>query len=239
MILNAMKSPAICAQLESTLISRSSRFFIDLDQETVERVSTGIPDLDLLTGGTPRGAVTEIVGTASSGRTSVILSVFAEATARGECVALIDGHDAFTPQSAAAAGVDLKRLLWIRCHDADSTIKTTDLILKGGGFGVVAVDASDLPAANLRAIPLAAWFRFQRTIKNTPAILLIAGKEPVAQSCAALTLRMQIQEPSWTGSAVPPHGLLFSGNFVRAEIIRCRRPRRQSWPSHVRVYLHS
>src|SRR5205814_960898 len=81
-----------------------------------ELLPTGIQALDQLTGGgVPRGAMTEIAGEASSGRTSVLLSLLAQATSRNEYCALVDAHDTFDPASAAAAGADLARLLWIRC----------------------------------------------------------------------------------------------------------------------------
>jgi hypothetical protein len=82
-----------------------------------EMVSSGIPQLDLLTGGLARGCLTEICGTASSGRTSVMLFALARATQRGEVCALVDASDAFDPASAAAAGMEMSRLLWVRCGE--------------------------------------------------------------------------------------------------------------------------
>src|SRR6202795_417889 len=82
-----------------------------------EMVSSGIPQLDLLTGGLARGCLTEICGTASSGRTSVLLFALACATQRGEICALVDASDAFDPASAAAAGMEMSRLLWVRCGE--------------------------------------------------------------------------------------------------------------------------
>ena len=82
-----------------------------------EMVSSGIPQLDSLTGGLARGCLTEICGTASSGRTSVLLFVLARATQRGEVCALVDASDAFDPASAAAAGMEMSRLLWVRCGE--------------------------------------------------------------------------------------------------------------------------
>jgi hypothetical protein len=80
-----------------------------------EVVSSGIVSLDALIGGLPRGGLTEITGPDSSGRTSVLLAALAAATQRGEICALIDATDSFHPHSAAAAGIDLARLLWVRC----------------------------------------------------------------------------------------------------------------------------
>src|SRR5258708_10904494 len=82
-----------------------------------EMVSSGIPQLDSLTGGIARGCLTAICGTASSGRTSVLLLALARATPRGEDCALLDASDAFDPASAAAAGMEMRRLLWVRCGE--------------------------------------------------------------------------------------------------------------------------
>jgi hypothetical protein len=82
-----------------------------------EMVSSGIPQLDALTGGLARGCLTEICGAASSGRTSVLLFALARATQRGEVCALVDASDAFDPASAAAAGMEMSRLLWVRCGE--------------------------------------------------------------------------------------------------------------------------
>jgi hypothetical protein len=78
-------------------------------------VSSGIQEIDALTGGLPRGCLSEVCGPASSGRTSVLLAALAAATQRQEVCALVDASDAFDPLSAAAAGVDFERLLWVRC----------------------------------------------------------------------------------------------------------------------------
>ena len=80
-----------------------------------EMASSGIAALDALTGGLPRGCLTEIFGPASSGRTTVLLAALAAATRREEFCALVDASDALDPQSAATSGVDLDRLLWVRC----------------------------------------------------------------------------------------------------------------------------
>src|ERR1700690_4527516 len=65
-----------------------------------EMVSSGIPQLDALTGGLARGCLTEICGAASSGRTSVLLFALARATQRGEVCALVDASAALNPASA-------------------------------------------------------------------------------------------------------------------------------------------
>jgi recombination protein RecA len=77
---------------------------------------TGIEALDeLLDGGLPLGALSELVGPECSGRTSIALSFLAKMTQEERVCAWIDVSNALDPASAAAAGVDLRRLLWLRC----------------------------------------------------------------------------------------------------------------------------
>jgi len=82
-----------------------------------EMASSGVPALDALTGGLPRGCLTEICGPASSGRTTILLAALSAATRRGEYCVVVDASDALDPHSAVAAGVDLDHLLWVRCNN--------------------------------------------------------------------------------------------------------------------------
>jgi RecA/RadA recombinase len=78
--------------------------------------ATGVPEIDaLLEGGFPLGAITEMVGPESSGRTSVAFSFIAQMTKAGKVCAWVDVSSTFHPESAAASGLDLARLLWVRC----------------------------------------------------------------------------------------------------------------------------
>jgi len=90
-----------------------------------EMVSSGVPAIDALTGGLPRGCLTEICGPASSGRTTLLLAALAAATRRGEFCVVVDASDALDPYSAAAAGVDLDRLLWVRCSESSPPRKNS------------------------------------------------------------------------------------------------------------------
>src|ERR1700691_931410 len=208
-----------------------------------EMVSSGIPQLDSLTGGLARGCLTEIFGTASSGRTSILLFALARATAPGEVCALVDASDAFDPASAAAAGMKMSRLLWVRCgekrnpylatldscpsgsyqgmpsgipHAAKNEygfsrrtssrrlntdtrrwesrlgqlLKVTDLLLQSNGFGMIALDLGDVPAASARRIPLASWFRFRRAVEHTPTVLLVLERQPIAGSCSSMLVKV-------------------------------------------------
>src|SRR2546423_585610 len=201
---------------------------------------TGITELDAQIGGLPRGALTEIFGSASSGRTSLLLASLSGATRRQEICALVDAGDAFHPQSAAAAGLDLERLLWVRCASGSSsqrsgekcleqTLKSTDLLLQSGGFGMVVVDSGDIPSEVARRIPLTSWFRFRRAVENTPTVLLVLEQEPYAKTCASLVLRMNAMAPEKTKTAgVEESG--FEDLFAEPKLSR--------WPSAVGGLAH-
>ena len=103
------------AKLPSASVTPASRLEI---RPAPEMVTSGIPALDALIGGLPRGCLTEICGPASSGRTSVLLAALAAATGRSEFCALVDASDALDPHSTAAAGIHLDRLLWVRCGES-------------------------------------------------------------------------------------------------------------------------
>ena len=186
------------SQVESALAGRVSAPFSYRDRKIMETVSAGIPEIDSLTGGLPRGGLTEICGPPSSGRTSLLVSALAERTAKEEVCALVDGRDAFDPHSAEAAGVSLKQLLWVRCRNIDQSLRAADLLIQGGGFGLIALDLSDIPPETVRHVPLHAWFRFRRAVEDTPTILVVLEQESNAKTCASLVLRLGTGPAQWS-----------------------------------------
>lgn len=165
-----------------------------------ETARTGVSELDAVTGGLPRGCLTEIFGPASSGRSSLLASVLAAATERQEVCALVDAEDSFDPLSAAAAGVRLERLLWVRCaHNAEHALKAADLLIQGGGFGLVAMDLGDTPPAIARRISLTSWFRLRRAVENTPTVLVTVARQSNAKTCASMMLECMRERVSWVG----------------------------------------
>src|SRR5438128_11723701 len=115
-----------------------------------ETISFGITELDQRLVGILRGCLTEICGPASSGRTTLMLSVMREVTQRGECCALVDASSAFDPYSGAANGVKLKNLFVVRCAaphtkltPVDKALKAVDWIVSDGGFALVILDLGD------------------------------------------------------------------------------------------------
>jgi hypothetical protein len=217
---------AVKLQVEAALAHKVPSALTPAARPAPEVVPTGIAQLDqAIGGGIARGTVTEVCGPASSGRSSVLLSLLAQVTQRGEAVALVDASDAFHPQSAERAGVELKRLLWVPCAEpsaispqpseangawrvfrnekkqrlarVEQALKTTDLLLQSGGFGLIVVDLGDVRAEDARRVPLTTWFRFRRAIENTPAALVIVEQEPYAKTCASLVLELKATRADW------------------------------------------
>jgi len=234
-----------------------------------EMLSSGIAEVDALTGGLPRGCLTEICGSASSGKTSLLMATIAAATRRGETCVLIDASDSFDPASGGAAGVDFRKLLWIRCgvspvyicvgktfnhrgaqrvpkdksieRKLGQVLKTTDLILQSGGFGLVVLDLAGIPEQFSRRIPLASWFRFQRVIESAKTVLLVVSESPRTQSCAALVIKLSANrgcpilvsplfgETGWGfsyQSAKPTPVQVLEDMRLQAEVVRSRLERR-------------
>jgi recombination protein RecA len=221
---------ALRSEVESVLAGRVSAPFTYRDRKMVETVPAGITEIDSLTGGLPRGGLTEICGPSCSGRTSLLISALASRTADAEACAFIDGGDAFDPHSAEAAGVKLNQVLWVRCRNIDQALRSTDLLLQSGGFGLVALDLADIPPETVHHVPLNVWFRFRRAVEDTPTIFLVVEQEPHAKTCASLVLRVRIEAARWSQAIAndaanlrdQPHAVLFDGALLRAEVARWR-----------------
>ncbi len=167
-------------------------------------------------GGLRRGHLSEIVGPRSSGRASLLCGALGAATARGEVVALIDTHDRFDPTSAAHAGVDLSRLLWIRERgDAGRALKAMNLVLQAGGFSLVALDLADVPAMTIRQFPYTTWMRLSRVIEGSQTVAVLLGADRIARSPGGVTLALD------AGAGVPgkPRGA-WAGECDRARFLR-------------------
>ena len=166
-----------------------------------ERIPTGIAAIDrITTGGIPRGALTEICGAESSGRTALVVALLGQSTRRGECCAWIDAAGAFDPASAEEMGVDLTRVLWVDCGgNTEHALKSVDLLIQAGGFGLVVLDLGDTPDREARRIPLASWFRLRHAAERTGAALVAVERQINARSCSALQIEMRRKRPVWIG----------------------------------------
>jgi recombination protein RecA len=332
-------------RIETSLIAPGLEGF--QNRGAVDLQPSGVAELDaVLGGGFPRGSVVELCGPVSSGRTSLAFSLLAQATERQEACAFVDVSDSLDPISLAAAGVELPRLLWVRCGEIgdrrpdlktssyfapagkeigktsglnaaskkpmpvhgwrhprelmrgvdqaipslkgkqpilaeaaqlhvvarcageqverdrelprrgfrpprslpslcesnpppqvrsvgksvkpwkrlEQALKTTDLLLQSGGWGVVVVDLGGISWVDARRINLSMWFRFRRAIENTPTILLLLGEESCAKSCASLVLRCQRRTDNWSRAAASVQAGIstFEGFEVQGEVMRSR-----------------
>ena len=112
------RSVALRLEIESSLASRIPAALSPQAAQAPRLLPTRDEAVNaLLGGGLPIGGICEFTGPASAGRTSLALSVLSEATVDSAC-AYIDVSDSLDPRSAAAAGVRLTNLLWVRFSDA-------------------------------------------------------------------------------------------------------------------------
>jgi hypothetical protein len=174
-----------------------------------------------LGGGFRRGHLSEIAGAASSGRSTALVQALAAATARDEAAALVDASDCFDPESAAARGVVLSRLLWVRERgDGSRALKAFSMILQAGGFGLVILDLADLPPAALRRFPYTTWMRVARILEGSETVALLVGAEHIARSAGGVTVALDAVPARWAG---PAHrSRVFAGLASAARIVRAR-----------------
>ncbi len=162
----------------------------------IERQPSGITGIEF-----PRGAISEVVGAPSSGRTTVAYSTLAQATARGEACAVVDALGSFDPVSALGAAVRLEQLVWIRANaNLEHALKAADLLIHGGGFGLVVLDLCGIAERRFDRVPLSYWHRCRRAVENTPTILLVLGDAAHVKGCASMSIEMEQEETRWSGN---------------------------------------
>jgi recombination protein RecA len=314
-----MSSAAILRrQIEAHLANRIPSALTPAPRTIRPVTATGIQTIDeLLEGGLPLGAITEVVGPECSGRTSFALSFLAQITQAEKVCAWIDVSDTLDPESAAAVGVDLSRLLWVRCgvqtasqarpsakysfslpkkymvapptrkglHGGgfgshprnevkglshavggllkpevfaprytepqrrerpekesfrpstqkiamerrktttfsskpwariEQALRTTDLLLQGGGFSAIVFDMGSIAPEHASRVPLATWFRYRAAAEQTQASILLLTQHSCAKSSVELLLRLQ------PGNARRDETTVFTGIEHEIEVVRRR-----------------
>jgi recombination protein RecA len=113
------------------------------EREAIESISTGSLSLDMALGigGLPRGRITEIYGTESSGKTTLALHVIAEAQRKGGLALFVDAEHALDIEYARALGVDVDRLYISQPTTGDEALEIMDAVIKSGAVDVVVLDS--------------------------------------------------------------------------------------------------
>lgn len=212
------------------------------DRFVCAALSTGVPDAEQC--GIELGVLVQLCAGpgVSSGRTALLFSAMAQFTRCDHFCALVDADDCFDPVSAQAAGVELDRVLWVRCGEGagkklnrlEQAFKAADILVQNGGFQLIVVDLSKVEERRLRNVPLTTWFRFARVAEKMQTALVFLTNYPAAQSCAGLTLHMNVGETRWLGSTIKQHGssgqkehplaYVLEGAECKVEIGRRRKP---------------
>jgi len=159
---------------------------------------TGLPEVDdLLGGGLPRGSLCEIAGPASSGRTSLALSLLARTTRDGHCAGWVDVANTFDPISADDAGAALERVLWARPRTPAQALRVAARLLETDGFPLVVLDLEPAHAREA-ARDANAWRRLARATRAALRTLVVLGEERVAGSAAHVALELARPPARWS-----------------------------------------
>jgi len=192
----------------------------------------------LLTGGLPQGQLVELIGLRSSGRFSTILSSLASATSAGEAAALVDLGDAFDPQLAVTAGVDLERLLWVRPKHLKQTLISAEVLL-AGGFPLVVVDLGNPPVPGGRGME-ASWLRLSKAAQNHQAALFVSSPYRVSGTAAAGVVKADRGRALWSGAAPGPRLLVGLSSHLTLQKMRRQQGNRTEVlhlkPSNALIY---
>ena len=191
-------------------------------------IPTGFPALDraLGSGGLPRGRVCELVGPATSGKTTLALRFLAQAQGvAGQQVAYIDQALYFDPDYAHRCNLDLSRLLVGTSHDLREALATAEALAHSGGLAALVFDTldflwTDSSAASLLAATLN---RLPAPLARSGTVLLILHESPAGSSPALSTLahcatvRLQVVRERW----LHQHGDI-RGYKARVEVLKNR-----------------
>ena len=198
-------------------------------EDRLEPCPTGLPGLDqLLGGGFPRGSLSEIAGPVSSGRTSLAQALLAHTTQSGAVVAVVDPADAFDPASAAQAGIDLGRLLWVRPPRLRAALRSTERLLQTGGFALVLLDLAiqspgsprpalaRIPSPGDLDVPLASWMRLTRAAAASRTALVVLAARRCTGTAAQLAIETEPAGSRFTGAPTLLEGITAQATVVRS-----------------------
>jgi len=213
---------ALPEKLRGTLFRASELAERERRQHRETPLPTSVAAVDrLLDGGLPRGVLVELVGRGSCGRFATLLAALRAITGAGEAAALVDQGEQLDPQAAAAAGVDLERLLWLRPRCLPDSLAAAEMLVHTG-FPMVALDLG-LPPVRGRA-PLAAWLRLARSCAEHGAVALAGVPYRLSGCAAGVVLQASRGRGAWSGTM----GTLRLLEGLRAELHAHGRQRRHA-----------
>lgn len=174
---------------------------------SVPHIPTGFAELDraLGLGGLPKGSVCEIVGPATSGKTTLALKFLAQAQRGGNQVGYIDQARYFDAEYAYRCGMDLSHLLAGAPQDLTEALAMAEALARSGSLAALVLDTldflwDDADAARLLA---AALSRLRTPLARSGTILLVLHESPDARSPALSALahtssvRLQVKREEW------------------------------------------
>jgi len=156
---------------------------------TVPAIPTGIATLDavLLGGGLPRGRLTELVGPAGSGKTTIARAIVEAAVRNCGWVAYIDAQRTLDPRDWAHLG-DAEGVWMIRPHDPSRAAWCADVLLRSGAFALVVLD--DAPA-----LTRSNAVRLTRLARDANGALLVLGDHAGAATQLGGAVRLVVERP--------------------------------------------
>lgn len=192
-----------------------------------EQLPTMLPQFDtLLGGGLPRGRMTELAARGATGRFAIVIAALAAATSVGEAAVLVDLGDHFDPQMAQAAGVDLRRLLWIRPATLKQAVMSAEMIT-AAGFQLVVLDAGLHPVRGKRVAD-AAWVRLARSAEAHGTAMLISTPYPITATASEAVIVARRGRGMWDGRGAATRLLTGVTLELTLEKHRHLRPGRQT-----------
>jgi recA bacterial DNA recombination protein len=151
------------------------------------------------------GEIAEIIGALASGRTTLLVRCLRAATANGGVAALVDVDSTFDPPSAARAGLDLRRVLWVRGDgDRDRALRATDVLIRCPGFALIALDVGD----SVPRLSLSAAFRWKLAVRRAGVALVIAGRRRLTGGAAGFCVQTSRAGLAWAGPRHAPTRLV-------------------------------
>lgn len=142
------------------------------------------------------GEISEIVGALASGRTTLLVRCLRAVTATGGVAALVDVDRTLDPASAERAGVDLRRVLWVRGDgDRGRALRAADVLIRCPGFALVALDVGETAPG----LSLSSAFRWKLAVRRAGVALLVVGRRRVTGGAATLCVETSRAGLVWTG----------------------------------------